>query len=262
MRKQAMMGLNGIRLLIVDIDGVICCNNAAAPGASEAITRLREHGLVIKFLTNDAISSRYSRAQELNALGFDIHPSDIYTAASLTADYLRQMGNPQTMMLVEGEAIEEFQGIPIVEHDPQVVVVADFFGSYSFDKLNRAFLSIRAGAHFIAMQRNQYCSAGGLPTIDVGFWVAGLEYCTGITAEVIGKPSVKSYLSICRDVAIKAEQAAMLSDDLSSDLLGAHQAGLITIHLTDYSVLSSSSTFNSPNAVVSNLSEFIKLVHH
>ncbi len=256
---KAMIDLSSIRLLIIDIDGVIYCNNAVPPGISGAITILRERGLIVKYLTNDAVSSRYSRAKELNASGLNVDPSDIYTAASLTANFLRLMGSPRTMMLLEGEAIEEFHGIPIVEHDPQIVVVADIFGSYNFAKLNKAFLSIRNGAHFVAMQRNRFCSAGGLPTIDVGFWVAGLEYCTGIQAEVIGKPSVTSYLSICRDVNVKAEQAAMLSDDLSSDLLGAHNAGLTTIHLTDCSVPSGIKTYTNPDVIVPNLAEFAKL---
>jgi HAD superfamily hydrolase (TIGR01458 family) len=232
----------------------------SVPGAREAIAMLRKSGLIIKFLTNDAFNSRFSRAQELNTLGFDVHPSDIYTAASLTADYLRLLGSPQTMLLLEGECSEEFEGIPIVDHDPQVVVVGDCFSSYNFDKLNHAFSSIRNGAHYIAMQKNQYCSKGGEPIIDVGFWVAGIEYCTAKQAKVIGKPSVSSYEIICQDAGIAVEKAAMVSDDLSSDLVGAHNAGLLTIHATDYWVPMSLKPFFSPDLVVPDLKNFAELV--
>jgi HAD superfamily hydrolase (TIGR01458 family) len=253
--------LNEIHLVVLDIDGVFYCKNGAVLGAREAIAMLRKSGLIIRFLTNDAFSSRFSRAQELNTLGFDVHPSDIYTAASLTADYLRLLGSPPTMLLVEGECSEEFKGIPIVDHDPQVVVVGDCFSSYNFDKLNHAFSSIRNGAHFIAMQKNRHCSIGGEPLIDVGFWVAGLEYCTAKHAEVIGKPSVSSYVIICQDAGIAVENAAMVSDDLSSDLVGAHHAGLLTIHVTDYWVPSSLQPFFSPDLVVPDLNNFAEQVY-
>ncbi len=169
-----MTNFNEVSLVILDIDGVIYNNHTIVQGASEAVMLLRKHGLVVKFLTNDAISSRSLRAQELNALGFDVLASDIYTATSLTAHYLQLVGSPRTLLLLEGEGKQEFQELPIVEYNPQCVVVGDCFNSYSFDKLNRAFIAIRNGAIFIAMQRNRCWSIDGDLVIDTGFWVAGL----------------------------------------------------------------------------------------
>lgn len=257
-----MASINAMRLVILDIDGVVYCNNMAVPGACDAVEILLQQGLIVKFLTNDAVSSRLSRVRELNALGFNVHLSDIYTAASITADYLRLLGSPRTMLLSGGEALEEFKGIPLVEHNPEIVVVGDYFDSYSFEKLNRAFLGIRKGTRFIAMQRNRHCSSGGDPTIDVGFWVSGLEYCTGIQAEVIGKPAARSYLSICQEAEVIPGEAAMVSDDLSLDLMGAHNAGLITVHATDYHVPPVQNTFIHPDIVVPNLSTFAQLFSH
>src|SRR5437660_805888 len=90
--EQKMIDFSSIRLVILDIDGVIYYNDLAVPGASMAIQTLREHGFLVKFLTNDAVSSRTSRANELNALGFEVTASDIFTPASLAARSIKLLG--------------------------------------------------------------------------------------------------------------------------------------------------------------------------
>lgn len=255
-----MFDLNVVRLVILDIDGVIYSSNLAIPGASDSIHRLRRSGIVVKFLTNDAFNSRSSRANELNALGFDVLPSDIYTPAFLATNILKSLGNPSTMLLGGGEIIDEFIDTPLVDSDPEVVIVGDNFHSYEFDKLNQAFLSIFNGARFMALQSNQYCPSDSGPVIDAGFWVAGLEYCTGKKAEIIGKPSLESYLTVCREAQILPDQAVMVSDDAFSDLVGAKKAGLRTIHVSEYAVKSNFTPSLAPDLELSDLLQFVKLI--
>jgi ribonucleotide monophosphatase NagD (HAD superfamily) len=116
------------------------------------------------------------------------------------------------------------------------------------------------GAQFIATQRNRYWSSGSGPIVDIGFWIAGLEYCTGVEAEVIGKPSINSYLTVCRDTGIRVDNTVMVSDDVLSDLAGAKKAGLSTVHTTDYSVRTNATITLAPDLTVSNLSEFVKTI--
>ncbi|WP_075072570.1 HAD-IIA family hydrolase [Longilinea arvoryzae] len=225
------MSASQIRMIIMDVDGVICSSGQVVPEALEILEVLLSKNIIVKFLTNDAISSRASRIEELNSQGLHININEIYTASSLTADYIRQIGCPKTLLLMNGEGVDEFYNIPLVEEDPEVVVVGDFFASYSRSKLERAFEAISKGSLFIAMQKNRYWMDGERSMIDIGFWVKGLEYCTGVEAKIVGKPSLESYQRVLTDSKCQPHEAIMVSDDLFSDLVGAKRAGLFTIHL-------------------------------
>lgn len=247
------MTSNVDRLVILDIDGVIYCDGGAAPSSPEAIELIREMGIKIRYLTNDSIAPRRARAAELASLGFNITASDIFSASSLAARYLSRLGAPRALLLIDQGCLEEFTDVNIDSNDPEVVVVGDIFGSFAYEELNTAFRAIHDGARFLATQRNRFSSTSGAPNIDVGFFVSGLEYCTGKEAEIVGKPSRRSYLEVCQEANVSPDNAIMVSDDLDSDLLGAHNAGLATAYITDYSVPGSGELFATPTYTARNL---------
>jgi ribonucleotide monophosphatase NagD (HAD superfamily) len=69
------------------------------------------------------------------------------------------------------------------------VVLGDLAAGWTFDVLNRAFRQVLAGARLVALQRNRYWKTADGLSLDAGPFVAALEYATGATATVVGKPS-------------------------------------------------------------------------
>ncbi len=61
---------------------------------------------------------------------------------------------------------------------------------------------------------------------------------------------------MCQEAGVIAEQAVMVSDDISSDLFGAFKAGLLTVHVTDYFVPSNLETLVKPDLIVPDLNKF------
>lgn len=218
-------------LVILDIDGVLMLADGPAPGAVEALQLLRDHGRQVRILTNDAVSSRTERERELRDCGFRVQDGELFTACSLTASFLRERGFPRIQLLMTGTGRQEFDGLDLVDADAEVVVVGDFFDGYDRRALEAAYRAICDGAEFIAMQRNRHWWMGDIPRIDVGFWVAGLEFCTGRIAHVIGKPSPDAYILLARDAGCSTSRTVMVSDDAESDLQGARAAGLSTVHV-------------------------------
>jgi HAD superfamily hydrolase (TIGR01458 family) len=252
--------LQHIRLFIMDIDGVLCWGDDAIPRAPEAIDALLMSGKEVRYLTNDSVSSRTSRASELHEQGFHVSPDEIYTASSLTAQYLRSLGSPSSLVLSGGEGLEEFVGITLVQDSAEVVVVGDFFDSYSRSLLERAYDAVINGAQLIATQKNRHWMFGDQPRIDLGFWVAGLEYCAGIEAKVIGKPSIECYQIVLQDAGASHHEAAMVSDDLYSDLAGAKRAGLTTIHISSHPVPSETIDIPAADLTIESLAELARLL--
>ena len=95
-----------------------------------------------------------------------------------------------------------------------------------YDVLNRAFREVMNGAELIALQKNRYwLRADGL-SLDVGPFVAAIEFATGREAYVVGKPARGFFEQVLGDLGVDAQEAAMVGDDIESDIRGALRAGL------------------------------------
>jgi HAD superfamily hydrolase (TIGR01458 family) len=111
----------------------------------------------------------------------------------------------------------------------QAVIVGDLGDAFGYDVLNQAFRCVMAGAELIALQKNRYwLRADGL-SLDVGPFVAALEYATNRKAYVVGKPARGFFDQVLDDLGAGSRPAAMVGDDIESDIGGALNAGLQAI---------------------------------
>jgi ribonucleotide monophosphatase NagD (HAD superfamily) len=60
----------------------------------------------------------------------------------------------------------------------------------------------------------------------VGAFVRALEYATGCTAVVLGKPDPVFYGAAVEALGLQPNQVVMVGDDVRSDVEGAQRAGL------------------------------------
>jgi HAD-hyrolase-like len=100
---------------------------------------------------------------------------------------------------------------------------------FCYEVLNRGFRLVMDGAELVALQKNCYwLTADGL-SLDVGPFVAAIEYATQRKAFVVGKPSPGFFELMLRDLGVEAKDAAMVGDDVETDVGGALRAGLPAI---------------------------------
>ncbi|HTG49821.1 MAG TPA: HAD-IA family hydrolase, partial [Gemmatimonadales bacterium] len=79
----------------------------------------------------------------------------------------------------------------------------------------------------VALSRDRYFRQGERLALDAGPFVAALEYASGSTAAVAGKPSPGFFAAAVRSLGLAADRSvAMVGDDLWSDVQGAQRAGL------------------------------------
>ena len=69
------------------------------------------------------------------------------------------------------------------------VLVADPSYGATYDDLDAAFRALRAGAELVATQVNRIAVRDDGEHLDTGGWVRLLEYATGESARVLGKPA-------------------------------------------------------------------------
>jgi len=62
--------------------------------------------------------------------------------------------------------------------------------------------------------------------MDIGAFIAGLEYASNQDAMIIGKPSQDFFDAVLNDMQLQAEEVVMIGDDIDSDIGGAQAAGI------------------------------------
>jgi len=62
--------------------------------------------------------------------------------------------------------------------------------------------------------------------MSTGPFVAALEYATGTKAELMGKPSPEFFQMGLRDIGASPSEAAMIGDDILTDVGGAKAIGM------------------------------------
>jgi HAD superfamily hydrolase (TIGR01458 family) len=127
------------------------------------------------------------------------------------------------------EVKEDFAQLDEAWERADAVIVGDLGSAFGYDVLNRAFRLVMDGAELVALQRNRYWLTPDGLSLDVGPFVAALEYATGNEAYVVGKPAPPFFQTILRAARASADESAMVGDDVESDVGGAQQAGLAGI---------------------------------
>jgi phospholysine phosphohistidine inorganic pyrophosphate phosphatase len=220
-----------VRGALIDIDGTLLRGDLPIPGAVRTIERWREAGIAFRYLTNTSRRSRVAIAAALGAAGFPADPGLVVTPAALARRLVEQSQHTSTAILVAPEARADFEGIADNRTSPAWVVLGDLGDGFSYALLNEAFRLLRSGAELVALHRQRsWRPAGeGDEVLDVGPFVAALEYATGRAARLVGKPSADFFRLALQELGVAAENVVMIGDDPESDAAGARSAGLRSI---------------------------------
>jgi HAD superfamily hydrolase (TIGR01458 family) len=219
-------GRGDVRALLVDLDGVLYVEDEPIPGAVDAVRAFRDAGLGLRFVTNTTQRSRTHTLDKLSRLGMPVSGDELITPAVLAVEHCRARGHERVALLMADDVKEDFAGLAEADDRVDAVVVGDLGERFGYAVLNRAFRLILDGAELIALQRNRYwLRADGL-ALDVGPFVAALEYAADVEAVVVGKPAPAFFLLALSQLGAEPAHAAMVGDDVESDIGGAVRAGL------------------------------------
>jgi phospholysine phosphohistidine inorganic pyrophosphate phosphatase len=226
------MGDEGARpkALLFDLDGTLYTDAGAIPGAVEALAELRRRGVPLRFVTNTTRRSRRRLAERLVGYGFEARPEQVVTSVMAGVALLGERGWRRVAAFVAEAALEDFAAFELDSARPEAVVIGDLGDAWDFATLNRAFHFLMDGAELIALHRDRYWLRGDGLALDAGPFVAALEFATGKTATVCGKPSATFYRAaldaLRTDFAGRAGDVVMVGDDLWGDVEGAQRSGL------------------------------------
>ncbi len=229
--------------LIIDMDGVLWHGSEPLPGLIDFFDALRQRSLSFVLATNNASLTATQYIAKLASFGVDISEQEILTSGMATANFLAEHHPPElTRVYAIGESglleplIEqgfELTGLdeirdPMNNFGPDVVV-SGLDRNLSWQKLSTATLNIRAGAHFYGTNADTSLPTEKGITIGNGSILKALEAATGQKPTTIGKPKPVMYQQAMKILNTSPEQTLAIGDRLDTDILGAINAGTLSI---------------------------------
>ena len=212
-----------IRGVLFDLSGVLYVGDAAVPGAVDALGRLRSARVPVRFVTNVSRTPSSLILERLWAMGFTVGREDLYTAPVAAREHLRA-GNFRPHLLVHADIFAEFDGL--ATEPANAVLVGDAEDGFTYASLNRAFRVLLDGVPLFALGNNRYFRAADGLSLDVGAFVAALEYASGTPATVLGKPAPAFFAAPLAGMGCDPGGAVMVGVDVDADVNGALAAGL------------------------------------
>ncbi len=222
MRLEELRDLKG---LLADMDGVWFVGDRPVTGAIEALAAFRARGIPIRFVTNTTTKTSDEMAAAMRLMGFDVEAHEFTTTPAAAVSLLQARGIERVRLVVSGAIRGEFSDFS-TEAPQQAIVIGDIGRAWSYDLMSELFRLVMGGAEMVALHKGRYWQVQDGLALDIGAFVAGLEYATGKKATVIGKPSAEMYRAALVSLGLQAKDVVMVGDDVHHDIAGAQAAGI------------------------------------
>jgi glycerol 3-phosphatase-2 len=221
----------GYDQLVLDLDGCVWIGGEPIDGSVEAIAALREAGKRVAFVTNNPRRGAEDYVQRLWGIGVQASVADVVTVGGAVQHLLAETRGGRTAFVVGTATLREHvadAGVKVLNGTDLAsradLVVVGGTDDLVYDDLRVATLALHRGADFLATSRD--------PTHPMpdGLWpgtgavVAALEYASGRTAAIVGKPEPQLVLTAIDRMGDGRTLA--VGDRLDTDVAGAVKAGV------------------------------------
>ena len=221
----------GYANVILDLDGTVWVGDELTPRAAAAVAAMRAAGLGIAFVTNDGARSPEEYVRKLWGLGVTAAGDEVVSVGSAITHLLCErepgarvyvIGSPAIFRHVTDAGHTIVNGTHAAEHAEVVVAVAH--PDFNYGELTTATRALLGGAQLITGGRDRTYPAADGTSPGTGAVTAALEYASGTTAHLVGKPDPRVF-----EVALERlgqGRTLVIGDHLVADLGGAAAAGL------------------------------------
>jgi HAD superfamily hydrolase (TIGR01450 family) len=226
--------LNGVDVLLADLDGVVYAGAGALPYAVESLERARS-GRRLAYITNNASRTDVSVAAHLTELGLRTSPDEVVTSPQAAMRLLvDRVPAGSTVLVVGGEGLVvevERAGYVVTRSadDAPAAVVQGFAPEVGWAQLAEAAFALKVpedegGIPWIATNTDWTIPQARGVAPGNGTLVSAVHTAVGRLATVAGKPEVP----IFREAVARfgAQHPLFLGDRLDTDILGANRAGI------------------------------------
>jgi HAD superfamily hydrolase (TIGR01450 family) len=249
--------------LLLDLDGVVYRGKQAVVSAVESITRVRQMGKPVGYITNNASRTPAQIAEQLRELGIAVREREIIGAAKAAAKLLAsRIPAPSKVLVVGGEGLSDevaALGFSLVSSSDQrpEAVIQGLSPDVGWRELAEAAFAIQKGAIWIATNQDWTLPLERGFAPGNGTLVGAVHAAVGILPEFAGKPFRPIFDSAL--VELGFQNPLVIGDRLDTDIKGAVGAGLqsaaVLTGIAGNQELLGAKSDERPNYILSDLSE-------
>ena len=217
-----------IKAFLFDLDGVFYEDDKIIPGVNATIEWLNHYNIPYRFLTNNTTLSRKLLAEKLNRIGLALSEDDLISANYAGTLLLKKLSIKSCRLILREKAQIDYKAFDSTHPNPEAIIIGDIGPNWDYDLMNELMNLIFKGAKLIALHKGTYFQSQNHLMMDSGAFVAGLEHSTQTNAIIVGKPQSAFFELAAQDFEFKANEIAMVGDDLINDIQGAQNMGYIT----------------------------------
>ncbi|HLX35719.1 MAG TPA: HAD-IIA family hydrolase [Candidatus Limnocylindrales bacterium] len=234
-------------LLLVDLDGVVYRGSDPVPGVAAVLASRAAKGDDVVYVTNNSMHYRADYVTRLTELGAPVSADRIVSAPRATALYLREREPAVRRVLSVGAggldrelrdvglevvnagfaaermAKEGLDGVGAAGRPDAVVAGVD--PQLTYLRIAAAADCVRAGATFIATNRDPVYPTERWIRPGAGSVIAAIEVASGVTPVTIGKPEPLLMEEAALAVGRRAGEAIVIGDGIQTDLAAARRVG-------------------------------------
>lgn len=226
--------LDGVELLLADLDGVIYRGPDPIPYAVEGINRASS-SMKVGYITNNAARTDVSVAAHLTDLGLTVAPEEVVTSSQAAVKLLANLVPAgSTILVVGGEGLRselEKAGFVCTDSaiDGPAAVAQGFAPEVAWTNLAEAAFALGPNAPggeipWIATNNDWTIPQARGTAPGNGTLVSAVHTAVGRFPVVAGKPEVAIFEAALERFA--AASAIVVGDRLDTDIRGANRAGL------------------------------------
>jgi len=232
-RPSAPTPLDGVDVVLADLDGVVYAGPGALPHAVDSLNRAQDEGLRLGYITNNASRTDASVAEHLTSLGLRVAPDDVTTSPQAAMQLMRDLVPAGSTLLViggEGLVVEvEKAGFVVTRSadDHPAAVVQGFAPEVGWMQLAEAAYALatpveEGGIPWVATNSDWTIPQARGIAPGNGTLVSAVHTAVGRLATIAGKPERPIF-----DVAVQrtgARAPLFIGDRLDTDIQGARTA--------------------------------------
>ena len=236
--KQEQTPLDGVDVVLADLDGVVYAGPGALPHAVDSLNRAQEEGRRLGYITNNASRTDATVAAHLSSLGLRVAADDVVTSPQAAMRLMRDLVPAGSTLLViggEGLVVEvEKAGFVVTRsaEDAPAAVVQGFAPEVGWTQLAEAAYALatpveEGGIPWVATNTDWTIPQARGIAPGNGTLVSAVHTAVGRLATIAGKPERPIF-----DEAVTrtgATNPLFIGDRLDTDIQGARAAEMASL---------------------------------
>ncbi len=207
--------------VLIDFDGVLKLGENPAQDAHQFLSFLKENNFPSIILSNSTLynGSRIKEFLKQNEINIEIN---CITTVDASLEYLKQKNLKAAVYC--NDIIHPLFNDFSDNENPDVVLIGDLGSKWNYNLMNEIFRKVMNGADIIAMQKNKFWKPADELCLDVGAFIASIEYASGKKSTLIGKPSPLYFQMALKKLGFdENKEFIMIGDDIETDIDAAQK---------------------------------------